>query len=66
MPIVITLKEKDYNQAQQVDVIKVYGEIEGKDVVLYDDLLDTGGTLVKTIEAVAAKKPRSINVLISH
>lgn len=66
VPIVITLKEKDYNQAQQVDVIKVYGEIEGKDVVLYDDLLDTGGTLVKTIEAVAAKKPRSINVLISH
>lgn len=66
VPIVITLKEKDYDQAQQVDVIKVYGDIENKDVVLYDDLLDTGGTLVKTIEAVAAKKPRSINVLISH
>jgi len=66
VPVLVTLKQKDYSQSQQVDVINVYGDVEGKSVILYDDMIDTWWTLVKTIETMAAKNPTSINVLVTH
>jgi phosphoribosylpyrophosphate synthetase len=29
-------------------------------------MLDTGGTLMKTIEEIAKHKPKSINVVVTH
>lgn len=65
-PVLITLKQKDYSQEQQVDIISVYGNIEWRDIVLYDDMLDTGGTLMKTIEEIAKHKPNSVNIVVTH
>jgi ribose-phosphate pyrophosphokinase len=66
MKHVITLKEKDYSQDQEVEDIIVLGDVAWKDVILYDDILDTGGTFCKTIEKIHEKNPRTIVWFVSH
>ncbi len=39
----------------QAEVMHVIGDVEGKNVLILDDIIDTAGTLTKTVEALAAK-----------
>lgn len=62
----MSIKMRDYSTTNSVDSVTVTGDIEWKDVFIHDDILDTGGTLVKLLEEVIAKNPRSISVCITH
>jgi ribose-phosphate pyrophosphokinase len=62
----IAVKVKDYSQSQSIDSIQVYGNARDKDVILYDDILDTGGTMIKCLKKIHRKGPKSVNLLISH
>jgi phosphoribosylpyrophosphate synthetase len=35
------IKKKDYSEKSKVENIFVYGDIEGKDILIHDDILDT-------------------------
>jgi ribose-phosphate pyrophosphokinase len=61
-------KKRDYTKPQSVSKIKVYGSVNKKDVILYDDILDTGWTLITCLKEIWNKKgkPNSVNLLISH
>ena len=50
--IAFSYKKRDYRKANCVENIQVLGDLEGKDVYIIDDMIDTGGTLIKTIEKV--------------
>lgn len=62
----IVLKTRNYSQINTVDAIFAHGDVKGKDILIHDDMLDTGGSLVKLIEALHALGARSINVVITH
>lgn len=38
--------------------------IEGRDILIVDDIIDTGYTLLKVIEHVKAKNPKSVNTCV--
>ncbi len=42
----------------------IRGDIEGKNVLIVDDIIDTGNTLVKVIEHLKKKNPSSIEVCV--
>jgi len=44
------------------ELIGLSGSLEGKDVILVEDIVDTGNTLVKLYELILAKNPASISV----
>ncbi|MBN2289569.1 MAG: ribose-phosphate pyrophosphokinase [Candidatus Glassbacteria bacterium] len=46
--------------------LNVVGDVAGKDVIMVDDIIDTGGTLVAACEALHKRNPRSINVGCTH
>ena len=46
--------------------LSVIGEVTGKNVIMVDDIIDTGGTLVAACEALAEMKPNSIHVGCTH
>ena len=46
-------------RANEVSEMTVIGDVEGYDVVLVDDLVDTAGTLCKAAEAIKAPQPPS-------
>jgi len=53
MPLAIVDKRRTGpNEAEAMNVI---GEVAGKDTLIIDDIIDTAGTLVKTVEALIAK-----------
>ena len=48
------------------EVLHVIGEVEGNDVVLLDDMIDTGGTLVKGAEALKNEGANRIFAACTH
>ncbi|MCK5907886.1 MAG: ribose-phosphate diphosphokinase, partial [Flavobacteriales bacterium] len=58
-----------YKQREKANVIgkmELIGTVEGKDVVLVDDMIDTGGTIVKAAEMMMEKGARSVRAMITH
>ena len=56
-------KKRNYKIANTVDKSEVIGDVADKDVLIVDDMIDTGGTLVKAMEAV--KEAGAKNVFAS-
>ena len=46
--------------------LNVIGDVTGKNVIMVDDIIDTGGTLVAACEALAKRNSNSINVGCTH
>ena len=58
-----------YKQRAKANVIEsmtAIGEIEGRNIVLIDDLIDTGGTLCKAAEMMLDRGAKSIRALCTH
>lgn len=62
----VTFKKRDYSQSGDVEEIMVYGEVEGRDIVVYDDMVDTGSTLVKLLQNLHTMNPRKVIVVATH
>jgi len=52
--------------ANEVSVMELIGEVTGRHVVLVDDMIDTGGTLVKASEVMLAKGALSVRAVCTH
>jgi ribose-phosphate pyrophosphokinase len=57
---------KQRKVANEVHSMTVIGDIVGKDVVLVDDIIDTGGTLVKAADMMMEKGAASVRACITH
>lgn len=51
--IAFSYKQRDYRKPNCVEDIEILGDVKGKDVYIIDDMIDTGGTLIKSIEKVS-------------
>jgi ribose-phosphate pyrophosphokinase len=47
-------------------VMNVIGEVKGRDVVILDDMVDTGGTLIRSVEALKKEGARRVFAACSH
>ena len=61
--IAFAYKKRDYRKKNCVANINILGEIGGKDVYIIDDMIDTGGTLIKTIQEAKKMKAKSITAV---
>jgi ribose-phosphate pyrophosphokinase len=57
---------KQRKVANQVEHMTVIGEVEGKDVVLVDDMCDTAGTLTKAASLMMQHGARSVRAMCTH
>lgn len=58
--------DKYRRRANEVAGMTVIGDVEGRDVVLIDDLVDTAGTLSKAAQALLDKGARSVRAMCTH
>lgn len=58
--VVFIYKERDYSKANLVERMELIGNVSGKDVLLIDDMLDTGGTLVSAVKTLKEKGANKI------
>ncbi len=58
--------DKYRREANKVSSMRLIGEVEGKDVVLVDDLVDTAGTICKAAALLKEKGAKSVRAVCTH
>lgn len=62
--LVICFKQR--SKANQVDKMTIIGDVEGKDIILIDDIIDTGGTMCKAADLMMERGATSVRALCTH
>jgi ribose-phosphate pyrophosphokinase len=65
-PLAIIHKRRDPKVANQVTVHEIVGEVAGRTCLLVDDMIDTGGTIVKAAQALKEAGARKVIVAATH
>ncbi|WP_433180965.1 ribose-phosphate diphosphokinase [Actinoallomurus sp. CA-150999] len=65
-PMAIIHKRRDPEVANEVKVFDVVGEVAGRTCVVVDDMIDTGGTIVKAAEALFEEGAERVVVAATH
>ena len=58
--------DKYRKEANKVESMRLIGEVEGKDVVLVDDLVDTAGTICKAAGLLKERGAKSVRAVCTH
>ncbi|MEQ8582717.1 MAG: ribose-phosphate pyrophosphokinase [Marinoscillum sp.] len=58
--------DKHRKRANEIASMQVIGDVEGKDVVLVDDLADTAGTICKAANLLKEKGATSVRAVCTH
>ena len=62
----LAIVAKRRKSATEVESMAVIGEIEGKDILMVDDLTETAGTLTQAAALLKKRGAKSINACVSH
>jgi ribose-phosphate pyrophosphokinase len=62
----LAIIDKRRERAGVSEVMNIIGEVEGRDCIIVDDIVDSGGTLCNAAEALLANGARSVSVYVSH
>jgi len=62
----LIIVDKKREKANESEVMNIIGDVQGKDVILVDDMVDTAGTLVKAAEVLKKKGANSVMACCTH
>ena len=62
----LAIVDKRRDRPGESEVMNVIGDVKGKDCLLIDDIIDSGGTLCNAAEALLAKGATSVTAYITH
>ncbi len=62
----LAIVDKRRPEPGKAEVMNIIGEVEGKHCVLFDDIVDSGGTLVQAADALKAQGAASAAAYVSH
>lgn len=62
----LAIIDKRREKANESEVMNVIGDVNGKDVILIDDMVDTAGTLIKAAAAFKERGATSVTAFCTH
>lgn len=66
VPLAFVHKTRDITRPNQAVANRVVGDVEGRDCILVDDLIDTGGTITEAVKVLMNDGARSVIVAATH
>ena len=62
----LVIVDKKREKANVSEVMNIIGDVEGKDVIILDDMVDTAGTLTKAADVLKSKGATSVMACCTH
>jgi len=62
----LAIIDKRRPSANVSEVMNVIGEVKGRDIIIHDDIVDTGGSLCNAIDAVYDSGAKSVAACVTH
>ena len=62
----LVICDKHRAKANEIESMRLIGDVTDKNVILVDDLIDTGGTLCTAANLIMEKGAKSVRALITH
>jgi len=62
----LAIIDKRRTGANQTEVMNIIGDVKDRNVFVVDDIVDTGGTLIHSVDALLDKGARSISASFTH
>lgn len=62
--VVVCYKQR--KKANVIDTMELIGDVKGRNVILVDDMIDTGGTLAKAADVMMEKGALSVRAICTH
>jgi ribose-phosphate pyrophosphokinase len=62
----LAIIDKRREKANESEVMNVIGDVKGKDAILFDDMVDTAGTITQAVPALKGKGARKIIAACTH
>ena len=66
LDVPLAIVDKRRPRANVSEVMNIIGEVEGRDVVIVDDMIDTAGTLCNASGAIKARGAKSVTACATH
>ncbi len=66
MKMSLAILDKRRPRDNVAEIVNVVGEVDGKHAILFDDIIDTGGSLVGAAEALKAKGAKDVIACATH
>ena len=63
-PMVLCHKTRE--KANVIGEMRIIGDVEGKDVIIIDDMVDTAGTLCKAADLMMSQGANSVRAIVTH
>tara|TARA_Y100000310_G_scaffold334319_1_gene413867 strand:+ start:970 stop:1983 length:1014 start_codon:yes stop_codon:yes gene_type:complete len=61
-----SFKMRANRKANKVNVLKIAGRVKDKNIIVVDDMIDTGGSIYKLVKELRRKKAKDITVCCTH
>ena len=62
----IAIVDKRRSGPGKSEVMNLIGDVTGRDCIIFDDIIDTGGTLCNAADAIMKAGAKSVSAMISH
>jgi ribose-phosphate pyrophosphokinase len=62
----LAIVDKRRPKAGESEVMNIIGDVEGRDCILVDDIVDSGGTLCNAADALLKEGAKSVSAYITH
>ncbi|MFC5282189.1 ribose-phosphate pyrophosphokinase [Pedobacter alpinus] len=62
----VVICDKTRKRANEIESMSIIGDVTGLDIILIDDIIDTGGTLAKAASLIMEKGAKSVRAVCTH